>query len=209
MGKIVTNEGLDLCLAIQYYSRMRLTTNLSPLLRGSSHPRILSVQNGGSEQAINELDIGLQDPKNYSWSSAVSHISTMTSLSFSHLSELPENKNITFIHSAPGLVRTEIFSRLKPSPESGFLARLWTVFFRKLMFNVQWYMGVSIADCGARQAYLLTSEAFGPGKLWRIDQESEPVTMAGVLEGYEKNGWGVKVWEFTTGVVEKALRMGE
>lgn len=79
----------------------------------------------------------------------------------------------------------------------------------RMMYNVQWLLGIPVEDCGARQAYILTSDAYGPGELWRIDENSEPVTKAGVLERYRELGWREKVWEYTMGVIEKALATGE
>jgi NAD(P)-dependent dehydrogenase (short-subunit alcohol dehydrogenase family) len=60
---IDTKEGIDVCFALQYYSRVRLTTNLLPLLRKSPRPRILSVLSGGQEKKMIEDDLGLQNPK--------------------------------------------------------------------------------------------------------------------------------------------------
>ncbi|KAG0645095.1 Oxidoreductase andH [Hyphodiscus hymeniophilus] len=64
-----TEEGLDLCLVIQYYSRIRLVSILLPLLRASPRGgRILSVLDGGREKPIITTDLGLDNPANYSWS---------------------------------------------------------------------------------------------------------------------------------------------
>jgi len=198
-----TKEGIDLCLAIQYYSRIRLTTNLLPLLRKSSRPRILSVLSGGNEKQMHDDDIGLENPHNYSWNAAVNHIATMMTLSFEYLAE--NDKQITFIHSFPGLVRTEIFSRLAPAEEAGMLGSTVLAIMARFAFIMQWLFGSSVEVAGARQAFVLTSDEIGPGKIWRIDEKSAPVTAAGVLEKYREQGWREKVWDYTSRVIEKAL----
>jgi NAD(P)-dependent dehydrogenase (short-subunit alcohol dehydrogenase family) len=198
-----TKEGLDFCLAIQYYSRIRLTTNLLPLLRKSSRPRILSVLNGGNEKQMCDEDIGLENLQNYSWSAAVNHIATMMTLSFEYLAE--NDKNITFLHGFPGLVRTEIFSRLTPAEDSGILGRFVFTIMKSLAWTMQWLLGMSVLDCGARQAFILTSDEYGPGEVWRVNEKSEAVTVTGVLERYREQGWREKVWNYTSGVIEKAL----
>ncbi|CZT52701.1 uncharacterized protein RSE6_14060 [Rhynchosporium secalis] len=58
-GAEYTKEGLEVCFAISYYSRIRLITNLLPLLRQSPNPRVLSVLCGGKEKFMLENDIGL------------------------------------------------------------------------------------------------------------------------------------------------------
>lgn len=104
-----------MCFALSYYSRMRLTTNLLPLLRQSPRPRILSVVNGGREKQMRDDDIGLENAQNFTSCAAINHTTTMMTLAIEYLAE--NDKRITFMHAFPGLVATDNFSRLA-APES-------------------------------------------------------------------------------------------
>jgi hypothetical protein len=195
-------EGLEACFTTSYYSRIRLMTSLIPLLRKAKRPVILSVLNGGQEKALLETDLGLE--KNWSFTGVINHTVTMTSLAFEYLSKDNSNKNITFLHAGPGLVKTDIFAKLAASEESGFMWKIALPVIKSLAGFMYWMIGISVEDSGERQAFHLTSEGFGPGA-WRVDPYSEiiPAHAKGVVEGYVERGWGGKVWEHTAGVFEK------
>jgi hypothetical protein len=196
-----TKEGLDIAFALSYYSRMRLLINLLPLLRESANPRILSVLNAGQEEKMIENDIGLENPQNFGPRIAIVHTTTMMTLALEHLAL--NDKRITFIHSFPGLVATDIFSRLKAPESFGIIGRILVKVVGRFVGTLQWLFGMSTADSGARQAFILTNAEFGPGEAWRIDDKCEPTVKAGVLEQYRELGWREKVWEYTMGVFDK------
>ena len=75
----------------------------------------------------------------------------------------------------------------------------------KFAWFMQFVLGTSVKASGARQAFLLAGEKFGPGEAWRIDEKCEAVTKTGVLEQYREGGWRQKIWDFTGGAIEKAL----
>jgi hypothetical protein len=200
-----TKEGLDTCFALSYYTRLRLASNLLPLLRASPRARVLSVLSGGREKELLETDLGLQDPRNYSSRTAVNQMTTLTTLALNHLSSNSENKKITFIHSFPGLVNTGNFSKLKAPESAGFLGRLFIAFLSTFVSTLQKLFGMSVLDCGARQAFLLTNEQFREGGVRLVNEKSEVVTNSVALEGYIRGGWGKRVWDFTVGVWQKAL----
>ena len=75
----------------------------------------------------------------------------------------------------------------------------------KVMWVMQHILGTSIAKSGARQAFLLTSDKFGPGECWRVDEKCEPVTNAGVLDDYRQAGWKEKISSYTSGIIEQVL----
>jgi len=201
--RVDTKEGIDTCFALSYFSRIRLITNLLPLLRQSPRPRVLSVLNGGREKPIREDDIGLEDASHYAPRAAINHTTLMTSLAFDVLAS--NDKQITFMHAFPGLVVSDNFSRLAAPESYGFIGRTILILFSRFISAIQSLFGMSAADCGARQAYLLTSDKYGPGKPWRIDQHSEAVTSPGALKSYRERGWADKVWDHTMHVFEKIL----
>jgi len=112
-GRDETTEGLDKKLSLHYYSRLRFTTNLLPLLRAasSSQPplaRVISVLGAGYEGAIDNSDRSLRNPGSYSLRAAANHAISMTSLTFDHLASDSANNGIGFVHSNPGGVDTNI-----------------------------------------------------------------------------------------------------
>ena len=164
---------------------------------------MLSVLNGGRETRLLEHDIGLE--KNWSLISVGSHTTTMTSLAFEHLAA--SNKQITFLHSFPGMVKTDVIARMTPPESSGLLWRVGLASFRGIGAAVMGVFGMEAKECGDRQAFLLTTDKYGPGS-WRIDSSSQEVSTPGVLQRYNEGGWKERIWEHTLGVFDKA-RDGE
>jgi hypothetical protein len=177
---------------------MRLVYNLLPLLRQSLNPRVLSVLNGGREGPIAEDNLDLQG--DWSILRVGNHTTTMTSLAFDHLAA--ENSNIAFLHAFPGIVKTDMISRLT-APESksvGSVGRLAVATFRGISSVVLAAVGMNVQDCGDRQAYLLTNtNEFGPGA-WRVNAASEKISAAGVLKGYRERSTAEQVWKHTLNV---------
>ncbi|KAI1772908.1 hypothetical protein F4818DRAFT_128194 [Hypoxylon cercidicola] len=202
-GAVYTKEGLETCLAISYYSRMRLVSNLLPLLRESQRPRVLSVLNGGKEKHIDEQDIGLE--QKWSIFAVVKHTTLMTSLAFDHLAA--SNDQITFMHNYPSLVKSDNLRRFNAPKSSSFLWRIVLATVKSLMGFLRFCIGMSPKESGERQAFHLTSTKYTPGS-WRIGSKSDIVPVNKALKYYEDNGWAEKIWEFTEGVWDKALTAG-
>jgi len=203
-ARIDTKEGVETSFALSYYSRLRLTENLLPLLRQSPRPRVLSVLNGGKEKVMLEDDLGLE--QHWSSGNLMGHTATMTSLAFQYLAEGESNKRIAFLHAASGLVNTDIYSRLTAPESSGIVWRMALPLLKGLL-SVLWFcLAISPEESGERQAFNLTSDDFGPGAL-RIDQSNQLISTKGVLEEYIERGWQEKVWEHTVRAFEKALTM--
>lgn len=185
---------------MSYYARIRLVCNLLPLLRHSSRPRVLSVLNGGREKALHEQDIGLE--RKWSSLSVVNHTTTMTSVVFERLAK--ENKQITFLHAYPGLVQTDIFARLTPPESSGIVWRMTLASIQGLVAMVMLFFGISVEECGERQAFLLMTNRYGPGAC-RITSSSEQVMTPGVLQRYREGSWSDRIWEYTMRIFDTAL----
>ena len=200
MVPLDTKEGLETCFVLSYYARIRLVCNLLPLLRQSPRPRVLSVLNGGNEKAIHEQDLGLDE--HWSPISVINHTTTMMTLAFEHLAK--ENPRFAFVHSCPGLVKTNIFARLIAPESSGLVWRVTLVLIRGLVAMVMLCFGMEVEECGERQAFHLTTDRYGPG-MWRINPSSEPVSAPGVLERYREGSWSERVWGYTMGIFDTTL----
>ncbi|GAB7344741.1 hypothetical protein MBLNU457_3211t1 [Dothideomycetes sp. NU457] len=107
-----TDECLDLSMVLLYYSRMKLTTQLLPLLRASTLPaHVVSVYAAGMESygSFFPQDLSLDKPSNFSFANARSHSVYMTTLFFEQLANQNEGK-VAFVHAYPFIVVTPAYS---------------------------------------------------------------------------------------------------
>lgn len=201
-AQVDTEERLELCFALSYYSRLRLTSNLLPLLHQSLQPRVLSILNGTKEKRINEDDIGLD--KKWSIVSVVNHTTICTSLAFDCLAANDVKKRITFVHAMPGFVNTGTPRTTYPSKKDGLA---WWAFLSVMQVVSGWiirYFSMSLNESGERYSFHLTSDTFAPGS-WRTDRHNNIIADNEALQYYQDCGWKEKIWDFTQRVWEKAL----
>ncbi|KAL0569102.1 hypothetical protein V5O48_012878 [Marasmius crinis-equi] len=141
-----TEEGLLAAYALAYASRFRFTQNLLPLLRESaSLKRVITVFAGTKEGAIDESDWACRN-KATMWAAAA-HMTSMLTLSLEILAK--EAPDISFIHSYPGYVQSQIARDLTQEE------------FKTIIMDGAQARGpvpvVSPEDCGEIHAYLSTS----------------------------------------------------
>ncbi|KAK6073858.1 hypothetical protein SCUP515_06780 [Seiridium cupressi] len=182
-------SGIDLaCQQIQnaenkvdylYMSMGRL-----PLAGAQSHPRVLSVLNGGKDKRIAEEDVGLEK--------------------ILHLTDRP---SLTLAHNAPGMVESDNVRRDNPAEDTPFLRRIIMRIIKLVMRVVRYFRGMSPKEAGERQTYHLTTEQYGPGS-FGVDKDSEIVLDNDVLISYRESGWISRIWEFTLATWAKALERG-
>ncbi|TIA37057.1 hypothetical protein D6C78_04971 [Aureobasidium pullulans] len=94
-GRRETSEGLNKTMSMLYYSRMRFTTNLLPLMRSSEAAHVILVFGAGLEQMKDwdENDMSFRNAKRYNMSRARIH----------------NTDKVSFIHVYPRLVITPAF----------------------------------------------------------------------------------------------------
>ncbi|KAK2601906.1 hypothetical protein QQS21_004497 [Conoideocrella luteorostrata] len=198
---LYTDEGLETCFAVSYYSRLRMVFKLLPLLQHSERPHVLSILNGTLEKAIYVEDLGLE--KNWGITAVVNHTTVCTSLAFNYLAR--HNKaSIIFLHATPGFVSTESPRKTRPSMDFGLL---WWAFLSAMQVISGWviyYFGMDVRESGQRHSYHLTSNTFQPGS-WQVDRRSSVVAPNKVLKGYQEQGLAEKVWDHTLRIWDKAL----
>lgn len=200
-----TTEGLDKLITLQYYSRLRLIVNFTPLLRKAAASgdlaRIVNVLGAGNEGEISLSDMEVKD--NYTLNNATRQAITMTSLAMDHLS--CSNPEISFLHVYPGPVRgTGITQGMGP-----WIHRIGRV----AMATAGRPWSVSLSESGKRHLYAATSEAYTPGhasvsassSFFRLTSNGEPCSSNDALCGYEQNGTQEKVWEATQAVFKRVL----
>ena len=145
-----TSEGLDRKLTTNYYSRVRFTQQLLPLLQSASPQlsRVVSVLAPGDESAIDFDDLDLKH--NFSLRKAATHVITMTDFAFEEFAT--RNPTVSFVHSFPGGVKTGFFK------ESAFVLRA----MMRLAFIFMSPWTIPIQESGERHLYAATSAAYPP-----------------------------------------------
>lgn len=121
-GRQDTKEGLDPSMSTRYYARLRAVTRLLPLLNNAEarSPRVVSVLAAGEERPLNEDDLDLRDPQNWSMWNASHHACTMGTLALEHVAR--ENPRLSIAHchpgavATPGLARSNTFGLRPPNP---------------------------------------------------------------------------------------------
>ncbi len=104
---------------LEFYARFCFTQNLIPLLRSSGRARVISVRAGGTESEwfFKPDDLLLEAPGTFGGMATMVHMVNMATLALERLAEMPENRNIVFIHAHPGIVRTgNLFRGCKQCP---------------------------------------------------------------------------------------------
>lgn len=217
MCRIVeTSEGLDRKLTTNYYSRMRFTQRLLPLMQAASPQlsRVVSVLAPGEEsQTTFHLDdLGLKEK--FSLRNAACHAITMTDFFFEEMAK--KTPTVSFVHAYPGTVKTGF------NKEAGFLMKAAT----NLAFKVLSPWTLDIQESGERHVYAATSAAY-PAKsgvhggvelkdqstmkgsagevgsgAYLIGSDGEFRANVKVLEELRKQGAGQKIWDHTVKTCE-------
>jgi NAD(P)-dependent dehydrogenase (short-subunit alcohol dehydrogenase family) len=195
---VETSEGLDKKVSLNYYSRMRFTTNLLPLLRAASSgqppiARVISVLGAGQEASLNTADLSLRNPGSFSLRAAANHAITMTTLTFDHLASDTANKGITFIHSSPGGVDTNAARSMGPIMRKAISVSMFVLKPTGLIKGVK--------ESGERHLWAGTNDKYASG-LALVGPSSDSVPSK-ILEQLKKDGVGEKVWVHTKGVFDK------
>jgi hypothetical protein len=200
-----TDEGLDQKFSLHYYSRMRFTQNLLPLVNKAAEAapnsktpalaRIISVLGAGGEKQINLSDLSLKN--NFSLSACAAHAITMTSLSYGLLAA--QNPRVTFFQTQPGGVKTNIDRNL-----GRILGGVANVAFYLAGPWVQ-----QAKESGERHAYTATVDTFSKGGLQLLGPQNEPVGGQEIRAQLKKDGVDKTVWEHTNKVFKEISSKGK
>ncbi|KAJ7473780.1 NAD(P)-binding protein [Mycena galericulata] len=167
-GRNETEEGIDRKLAVHYYGRWRFVWDLMPALKAAhkegEDAKVMSVLAAAKGGAIDLDDLGLK--KTFTLSSAAAATPTYNDLMiFDFAARYP---GVSFIHSYPGLVRSNL-AKSSDTPSvrmANFLLPLLTPF------------SYSVSASGEHQLYTLLKA--GPGAL-RTDETGANI---GLTKGY-------------------------
>ena len=159
--RAATREGLEYHASVTYYSRIRFIVNLLPLLqRAPSLRRVVTVLAGTKEGQINFQDLSGQATP---LMQLRGHFASMMTLALESIAlEAPD---VSFVHSFPGSVKTDLGKDVKTAP----------IVILRLVFKVIGpLVNLHYAEAGEWQLFLSTSRCFAP-KL-----EPEEAAAAGV-----------------------------
>ena len=192
-----------------YYSRLRFTTQLLPLIQAASPElsRVVSVHAPGEESSALELD-NLDLKRGFSLRKAAIHSTTMTDFAFEEAAK--KYSSTSFVHAFPGAVKTGLLKEFGP------LMR----FCGKIVFALASPWTVDITESGERHLYAATSgvyparehdggvepgtesvkkgsnEEVGTGA-YLIGSDGERRAVDSALRDLRSRGAGEKVWQHT------------
>jgi len=192
-GRDETVEGLDKKFSLHYYSRLRFTQNLLPLLNkaasdphaeGTSKPiaRVFSVLGAGLEGNLNMTDLSLKN--GFTLGSCATHAITMTSLNFDRLAAL--NPNVHFVQTQPGGVQTNILRDFNRLAQTGAYA---------LSYLMKPWMQTQ-QESGERHTFAATTERYRAGAIL-LGPKSDQTTPGKAFERLKSDGSQNKVAEHT------------
>ncbi|KAM7187296.1 NAD(P)-binding protein [Naviculisporaceae sp. PSN 640] len=220
-GRSESPEGLDKITTIRYYGRIRFILDLLPLLKKSPNefpkPRVISVYNAGSEGKIIASDLGLREPQNNGALAALVAATTYMTLSFERLAR--DHPKVAFIHSHPGVVRSNIFNAehfssafawfmnkvigptvfrvVAISPEESGERHLWEAVdarFAALEDGEKGAAGTVVAE---------GSDGKKGSGAYTVNGKCETMSNRAVLKQYRDDGIDGKIWEHTIEELER------
>ncbi|KAK8068304.1 hypothetical protein PG996_007416 [Apiospora saccharicola] len=196
-GPQPTAEGLEASLTTRYYSRLRITQLLLPLLNQAKSPHVVSVLAGGHEGALKEEDLGLTNAKNFSVASSAIHSATMGTMALEKLAA--ENPRVSFVHTYPGIVITP---PVRPDGDRDHGAaytagQLGLFYATSERYSVDGGI-VSLGEAGG--ALKKGSRTNGGQGIFLVGAGGDIVDNEKVLEPLRKKDMTSKVWGHTEGV---------
>jgi hypothetical protein len=223
-----STEGIDIPHALRYYTRLRFTYNLLPLLNASPSPRVVAILAGGKEIEVDFND--LEFCNNFNGFKAAGNGATQTTLAFEELAKT--NPNITFIHKFPGFVATGVIDKLMGTAKG--LYAIPATFARWVLVPIVHLFSTSIDVAGERGLFIATAARYPPAEpkmealgvalpkgvqiakssvmtdgkgngVYTLDENDESTANAPVMPGYRQEDKGRVVWEDTQAVWDRAL----
>ena len=217
-GRNETEEGMDRKMCVNYYSRIRFTLNLMPLLQRASQAneiaRVITVLAAGSEGDVRLDDLDLK--QNFTLHACLAHCVIMSDFMIEELSK--RFPDVSFSHSYPGTVKTGIANELSGP------VRLAV----KVMYAVMTPWILNVQESGERHFFQMTSQCYPsrrgavgipppeglgafqgmngqPGSgAYLLDWDGKSAGDEAVLSKYRAIDMGPKVWAHTMAIFEQA-----
>ncbi|KAK4228862.1 oxidoreductase andH [Podospora fimiseda] len=164
-----TGEGLEVAQSLEYYSRILFIRELLPLLK-QYKGRVISVLGGGLEKPfsisdVNDLELREKGSGFLGYKAQTQYVA-MNTLGMEVLAR--ENRDITFLHSWPGIVSTGNVWRGLDDRRSWLGWFIWLVVEPLIKF-----FGTSEEDCGQRFLFQCCSGLYGGEEERVVEWEGE------------------------------------
>ncbi|TFK91342.1 NAD(P)-binding protein [Polyporus arcularius HHB13444] len=189
-GRDETPEGIDRRLALHYYSRWKFIYDLLPLLRtakdAGEDAKVMSILSAGIGTSVDVQNLGLK--KSYLLGNPPVASSSYTDLAMQSFAE--QHPDIAFIHSNPGVVRTQLLSRAS-----------WTIrIFNPLLEVLAYPWLVSAEECAEYMLYGLFQSERGA---CRRGSKGDDIGTSPLQEANIR----MLVWDHTKEETERALQL--
>jgi hypothetical protein len=221
-----TSEGLDKCLALSVFGRMRFCQRLAPLLEAAKSPRIVSVLAGGHEAPLftqdGDLALSLHGGKNYTTLRVVNQATTLHTLAL--IDFAAHHPQLSLLHTHPGLVSTGFLERLLEScgPWMSFVSSTVLFLYRRIAMSAE--------ASGEQQAQFCLSPRFPSRRavmcgtvltndvaesharhsgLYLVQPDGSTCTSRKILGPLEAEDWPARVGRFIACKFEEALSAGK
>lgn len=151
-------------------------------------------------------DMGIKNPANHSVFPAMKQNVTMLSLALNHLAR--ENRGVSFSHTNPGMVNTDVHSKWLAELGNGFASKVIRFAASWMVLPLMHAMGRTPGQAGEVGLFAMANGRFGAasGKdFWRLGELADEEKKVELLERYEGDGTGVKVWEHTLEVFREVV----
>ncbi|KAH9931033.1 hypothetical protein B0H21DRAFT_781073 [Amylocystis lapponica] len=191
-GRDETSEGIDRRLGLHYYTRWKFTHDLLPLLRSAKDAgqdaKVMTVLAAGVGGKVDLDDLGLK--KHYSLSGAGLASPTYSDLMIESFAE--QNPDMSFVHIAPGVVRTNLI-RANHWIQRPLIGLLTAVIYP---------ISVSPAECGEYMLWGLLQAQNGSS---RRNSKGDDIGMARYFGSEEARK---ALWEHTVNEMKRATSIG-
>ena len=184
-GRTETIEGIDEKLSLHYFSRVTFMKLLLPLLNKSEDPRVISVFSAGVHKPYTDYNNDMELINNYDLSNAANACGMYNDIAVDKMSE--ENPNVSFIHIAPGIVKTDW------GKELNFI-------FRGLAQTYLYFKGVTVEECAEAMCDSIYNEKFKAPGYFLLNKHAEPVNKCS-----EHDRARDIVWKKTNEVINRVL----
>ncbi len=177
-GRTETAEGLDVKMALHYYSRVAAAKALMPMLERSASPRVLSIFAAGVHPPYEGWSTDTELKTTYSLSNAANAAAFYNDIGWSCMSE--EHPSVSFVHSAPGFVATSWGTELNPVLR-GLVRVLQAAFAHKASDAAEMLME-PLLDAALKPGFHLRSATADPARASKGLDAAAPTVWKHTLE---------------------------
>lgn len=173
-GREYTSEGLDSCMVLVYYSRMRMTETFLDGQVLKPNASVIDILAGTFEGDIIEDDLALD--RNYSVLRLRAQFASLTTLSLDGYSA--SHPDMAFLHIYPGKVKTGFIERSVKST-------IMKMFARYLWEPIMFFNGITAQESGERMLWMALDEAHAKA-VWSLGYDGSK-TQSEQLTRYRQN----------------------